>query len=339
MASLDHRVVHIFRSIRFAAGLVRTQIQPWHMVMMVLLLSGVIAIAVSAIAVPDAQLTHSVSISSPIQTKASEALILPTPAPYPRRKEFSAEPPALTARSAIAIDVDSAVNLYKKNETMQLWPASTTKVMTAVVALDAYDLDEIVIVKNPLTEGSVMGLVDSEQISVEHLLYGVLIQSANDAAYVLATHHSEGMAGFVDQMNRKAREIGLENTHYVDPAGFDNEKQFTTVADLARLSSYALQYKTIEKMVGIPAITVSDATFQHFHALRNVNQLLGSVPGVAGVKTGWTENAKENLINLTIRNGHRVLTVVLGSDDRFGETVTLTEWVYSSHDWDVIATE
>lgn len=336
MTSSKHRVKTV---VTVGFNILKTQFQPWHIVIVVLLLAGIIVISVSTIAMPDARNQQSISLSSPVQTIVPDVLVLPSPAPFPQKKEFAPEAPLLTARAAIVTDVDSAVRLYAKNETIQLWPASTTKVMTAVVSVDVFDLDDVITIHEPLHEGSVMGLVDGEQVTVENLLYGVLIQSANDAAYALAQHHPGGMTGFVDGMNKKAQEIGLENTHYVDPSGFDNEKQFTTVADLARLSTYAIQYKTIGKMVGIPAITVADTTFQHFHQLRNVNQLLGSVPGVAGVKTGWTENAKENLINLTIRDGHRILTVLLGSDDRFGETLLLTNWAYESHEWNTLSAE
>lgn len=260
-----------------------------------------------------------------------------SPTPYPRLKTGAQEPPYLTAQAAIALDSVSGAIFYAKNERMQFWPASTTKLMTALVALELYDPDDIITVRNPLTEGSIMGLLDGEQISVENLLYGLLIHSANDAAYALARQHEEGMSGFVEDMNDKAVEIGLENTHFFNPAGFDNEKQFTTVLDLSRLTRIAMQNRTVLHMVGIPAITVSDSTFTHFHELKNVNQLLGTVPGVAGVKTGWTENAKENLINLTKRDGQSVITIVLGSNDRFGETVQLTEWVFNNTVWNVNA--
>ncbi|MBI4130712.1 D-alanyl-D-alanine carboxypeptidase [Candidatus Roizmanbacteria bacterium] len=266
----------------------------------------------------------------------AEAVIQPTiepkiPPPHP--KELSASPPVLSARAVVALDVASKEVLFASNERLQLWPASTTKVMTALVALDAYDLDEEVTVTSPIHEGSVMELTEGEHMTVENLLYGTLIQSANDAAYALAQHHPAGIAGFVDQMNQKVEEIGLENTHFVDPAGFDNEKQYTTAYDLAKLSLYALTNRTIAHMVSLPAITVPDGTFTRFHSLKNVNQLLGTVPGVAGIKTGWTENAKENLINLTKRDGHGVLTVILGSDDRFGETQYLTNWVFENFEW------
>lgn len=258
----------------------------------------------------------------------------PSLAPAPLIKDTAATPSAVTARSAIAIDVASEKTLYAKDEKLQLWPASTTKVMTAIVVLDEYSLDDVVTVTNPVSTGSRMGLVAGENITVENLLYGMLIQSANDAAYALADFHPSGRAGFVDKMNEKSVELGLENTHFYDPAGFDNDKQYTTASDLATLSLAALKNKIIARMVSIPLITISDNDYIHFHTLKNVNQLLGAVPGVAGIKTGWTENAKENLINLTKRNGHEVLTVVLGSEDRFGETRALTEWAFGNYSWD-----
>ena len=266
------------------------------------------------------------------QTEKISPTVTPV-APAPRLKDNSATPSAYTARSAIAVDMESQQILFSKDEKLQLWPASTTKLMTAVVVLEAFQPDDIVTVKSPVSSGSSMGLIDGEKITVENLLYGLLVQSANDAAYALARHHPNGQGEFVGLMNQKAEELGLENTHFFDPAGFDNDKQFTTASDLAKISLYALQNKLIAKIVSIPLITVPDTDYIRFHQLRNVNQLLGTVPGVAGVKTGWTENAKENLVNLTKRNGHSVLTVILGSDDRFGETRVLTDWVFNNYDW------
>lgn len=258
----------------------------------------------------------------------------PEPALYPQKIANAQEPPYTSARAAIAIDLDSSVVLYGKDEHLPLWPASTTKLMTALVSLDEYNLDDVVTVSNPIQTGSTMGLTEGEQISVENLLYGMLIQSANDAAYALARYHRGGITAFLTLMNDKAKQIHLENTHFFDPAGFDNDKQYTTASDLARLSQMALREKLIARIVSIPNITIADDTFTHFHALKNVNQLLGTMPGVAGVKTGYTENAKENLVNLTKRDGHQILTVVLGSNDRFGDTRALTNWAFANFEWE-----
>ncbi len=287
---------------------------------------------------PNPAKTNDLSSILPPRLKPEQQEIIPTLFPTPRMpaplaKDFVATQAAYTARALIAVDVGSEAVLFAKDEKLQLWPASTTKVMTALVALDEYSLDDIVVIQNPIAEGSRMGLVHGERITVEYLLYGMLVQSANDAAYAIAQHHPGGRTAFIDLMNQKSQEIGLENTHFYDPAGFDNDKQFTTASDLSKLALYALKNKTVAKIVATPLITVSDVDYLHFHQLRNVNQLLGQVPGVAGVKTGWTENAKENLINLTRRNGQSVLTVVLGSEDRFGETQRLTNWVFNNYEW------
>lgn len=254
------------------------------------------------------------------------------PSSYPVKKSGVVEP-YLTAKSAMAIDVPSGTVLYKKDENLPLWPASTTKLMTALVALDYFSLDSVLTVENPIKEGRIMELVPGEKITMENILYGLLIHSANDAAFTIARNYPGGEEMFVAAMNDKARDLNLDNTHFADPAGFDDNKQYSTAQDLMRLSIYAMKNQTIAKVVSIPAITIHDVDDVYFHNLTNVNKLLGVVPGVAGVKTGWTENAKENLINLTKRDGREVMTVVLGSDDRFGETQVLTNWAFDNFEW------
>ena len=134
-------------------------------------------------------------------------------------------------------------------------------------------------------------------------------------------------------MNRKAKEIHLDHSNFTNPVGYDDPAHQMTAIDLSRLASVALSDKTIVKMVGIPAITIADVTHTYFHSLKNVNQLLGKIPGVSGIKTGWTENAGENLVTLVERNGRRVILVVLKSNDRFGETVKLIDWVFANLQW------
>lgn len=268
----------------------------------------------------------------PIKTSEKKPIAVSTPALYPVKNNGEI-PPSLSARAIVAVDVDSNAILFTSNEQMPLWPASTTKLMTAIVALDLFKLDDVVTVRGNLPDGRVMGLVDGEKITVENLLYGILIHSANDAAFVLASFHPQGVEGFIKAMNDRAQTLSLDNTHFANPAGFDDVKQYTTASDLTRLSLYALNNPIIVKMVGIPSIVIADDTFIYFHSLTNVNKLLGVMPGVAGMKTGWTENAKENLVNLTKRDGHRILTVILGSDDRFGETATLTNWLFANYHW------
>lgn len=259
-------------------------------------------------------------------------LVPPTPAPYPINATHIA-PPELTAEGIIITDIPSGVALYEKNADTKFLPASTTKLMTAMVALENYQLDEEVVVKTVVTEGQVMGLVYGEIITMENLLYGILVHSANDAAYALAEHFPGGVEAYVAQMNEKARGLHLNQTHFTNPIGFDDNEHYTTPKDLASLSLAALKNPLIIKMVGVPQITVSDTTYLHFHPLKNINELLGKIPGVSGLKTGWTVHAGQSLVTTARRNGRQILIVLLKSEDRFGETEQLLEWVFTNFTW------
>ncbi len=259
---------------------------------------------------------------------------LPAPAPYPVNRTGMFPGSEITAGGIVVLDVDSGVFLLTRNSEELLSPASTTKILTALVALDAYKLDDVVTVKTALSEGQVMGLVSGERITVENLLYGALIHSGNDAAYALAENYPGGVAKFVEEMNNKAKKLHLTKSTFTNPVGYDDPNHKMTPLDLARLARVALDNTTIVKMVAIPEITISDVTHTYFHHLKNVNQLLGKIPGVGGIKTGWTEEAGENLVTLVERNGHRVVIVVLQSKDRFGETSQLIDWVFGNYQWE-----
>lgn len=260
--------------------------------------------------------------------------VIPSPAPYPLNKTGIYPGSEITASGIVVLDADSGVFLYKKNEETPLSPASTTKVLTALVVLDTYQLDDIVTVKILANTGQTMGLVPGERMTVENLLFGALVQSGNDAAWALAENYPGGVVKFVEAMNEKARQLHLTKSHFTNPVGYDDPEQKMTPLDLARLASVALGNKTIAKMVAIPQITISDVTHTYFHSLKNVNQLLGKIPGVGGIKTGWTEEAGENLVTLVERNDHRVIVVVLHSHDRFGETAKIIDWVFSNYQWE-----
>jgi D-alanyl-D-alanine carboxypeptidase len=278
-----------------------------------------------------------------LMAEASEEHLLPpwpqsapTPALYPVNITGIFPGPEVTATGVVVLDIDSGVYLYKRNETVELSPASTTKLLTALVALDNYNLDDVVTIKPMNIDGQVMGLIPGEKITVENLLYGALIYSGNDAAWALSDYYPGGEPKFVDAMNEKAKELHLIHSHFTNPVGFDDPNHKMTPIDLAMLGEAALDNKTIAKMVAIPEITISDVTHTYFHQLRNVNELLGKIPGVGGIKTGWTEEAGENLITLVERNGHRVITVVLHSQDRFGDTSKLIDWVFGNYQWKIL---
>lgn len=257
----------------------------------------------------------------------------PTQAPYPINKSGVYPGLEISATGVVVYDLVSGVTLFGRNTEVSLFPASTTKIMTALVALDHYNLDEIVKVATVANSGAVMGLVPGEEITVENLLYGALVQSGNDAAWALAEHFPGGVPAFVTAMNEKAKNLHLTNSFFTNPVGFDDPNHVMTAIDLTRLAAFALTNKTIAKIVAIPQITISDVTHTRFHPLTNVNTLLGKIPGVAGIKTGWTEEAGENLVTLVERNGHRVVIVVLKSQNRFVDTEMLINWVFATYEW------
>lgn len=263
----------------------------------------------------------------------------PTPAPYPVNLSGYYPAGEVSAQGVVVYDIASGVTLYGRNPTQLLSPASTTKILTALVALGTYELDDIITVQTVANDGQVMGLVPGERITVENLLYGTLVNSGNDAAWALAEAYPGGVEGFVQAMNDTAEDLFLTDSHFTNPVGYDDPVHKMTAIDLVRLASHALTIKTIAKMVAIPQITVSDTTFTHFHPLTNINQLVGRIPGVGGIKTGWTEEAGENLVTLVDRNGHKTIIVVLKSQDRFSDTVVLIDWVFANFEWRDLASE
>lgn len=244
--------------------------------------------------------------------------------------------PVLSAQAALAVDLNSGVTLYEKNPDEALLPASTTKIITALVAMDAYPLDSILRVGNVKIVGQKMGLAFGEEIRAEDLIYGLLVYSANDAAEALALAYPGGREAFIDAMNEKARDLSLENTKFYNPSGIDGNGHVTTARDLIRVSEVAMRNPEFAKIVATQNITVTDVTGKKLHRLTNINELLGKVPGVLGVKTGWTENARENLVTYVERDGHKVMIAVLGSQDRFGETKELIDWMFSNYTWNKV---
>lgn len=251
----------------------------------------------------------------------------------------NAKYPIVSAQSVMAIDLTSGVTLYEKDPNKALLPASTTKILTALVALDSYSTDQVLKVGPVRVEGQKMGLVAGEEIKFLDLLNGLLIYSANDAAEVLAQNYTGGRELFIALMNKKVKDLGLTNSHFTNPVGLDDGAQYSTTRDLAIVAKYAMQNPVFAEIVGTKEKIVKSVDGKISHRLMNINRLLGEVPGVLGVKTGWTENARENLVTYVDRNGRKVIIVVLGSSDRFGETKELIEWVYDNYTWEEVRPE
>jgi D-alanyl-D-alanine carboxypeptidase len=257
-------------------------------------------------------------------------------APIPKLTN-SAEFPVLSAQGALIIDLNSMIPLYEKNPDLQLLPASTTKILTALTAMDTYNLDDVLTVGGKSTEGQRMGLVYGENITFENLLKGLLIYSANDAAEVIAENYPGGRQEFINAMNKKANDLNLTKSHFENPTGFDGGENFTTTRDLIRLSIIAMQNPVFTDIVGQKEIVITSTDERFVHRLKNTNKLLFKDLGVRGVKTGWTENARENLVTYIEKDGRKIIIALLGSQDRFGETEELMKWMFDNFVWEEVS--
>ncbi len=239
--------------------------------------------------------------------------------------------PETTAAGVYVVDLPSFTPVLQRNKNERLLPASTTKMITAMVALDVYDPDQVIVVNKVMSEGQTMGLVEGENITVENLLYGILVHSGNDAAYALADHY--GFEEFINLMNKKAESLDMKDSHFSNPAGLDNGNQYSSPFDLALAARELLKDKYLAKIVSTKEITISDTDFKYFHRLSNVNRLLGEIAGIGGLKTGYTEEAGENLISFYKKNGHQFLIVILKSLDRFQDTRNIVTWIEENIDY------
>lgn len=244
------------------------------------------------------------------------------------------EIPKFSSTAIFAMDVKSNQILYQKNIHLRLSPASTTKIMTGIISVNYFKPADILTV-NPSDHviGSSMGLNIGEKLSFRSLLYGMMLNSGNDASYTIASNFPGGLSGFIQQMNAKATELDLKDTHFENPAGFDSQGHFSSAYDLGIIAKEAINSPQLSRVVATKETFVSAWDKSYLHDLKNLNILLDE-EGVLGIKTGSSEKAGENFVGLVERGNHRVITVVLGSNDRFGETKKLMDWVYQNYSWE-----
>jgi D-alanyl-D-alanine carboxypeptidase (penicillin-binding protein 5/6) len=247
--------------------------------------------------------------------------------------------PNIVGESAVLIDMDSGKVLWGKNETLERPLASTTKILTGLIAIEKGKLnDEVLIGKNPtLEEGTRVYLIEGEKETLENLLYGMLLNSANDAAYAIAEHVGGSVEGFAKLMNERALKIGAKNSHFVNPNGLTAAGHYTTAKDLALIAREAMKNPTFRKIVGTKNRPWKGASWQS--TLLNQNKLLTEYPGTIGVKTGYTKAAQMCLVNATERNGTRLLSVVLGSPGRniWTDTKAILDYGFKNYKTQTIA--
>ena len=251
-------------------------------------------------------------------------------------------PPVITATAAILIDEDSGRILYSRNANARLPMASTTKIMTAVLALESLKLDaKVTISANVVaTIGSSMGLQKGQVLTVEQLMYALLVPSANDAAVALAEAAAGSTQAFVKKMNEKAKALGLSNTHFVNPHGLNAANHFSSAKDLATLTQFAMQDPIFRRIVGTREFTIAMPGEETPHKFENHNLLLNWQAWVTGVKTGSTPYAKNCLVASGTRDGVSVISVLLGAADdklRWSESKALLNYGLSLYPRTVLA--
>ena len=235
----------------------------------------------------------------------------------------------LDSRIGLIYDRASGRILYEKNGNKQTPMASTTKIMTAIVVLENAKLNEVVKIDSKAagTGGSRLGLKKNDKITVNDLLYGLMLRSGNDAAVALANYVGGSIEGFADMMNKKAEEMGLKNSHFIVPHGLDNEGHYTTAFELAKMADYALKIDKFKEIVSTKTTTIYINNYPK--AINNTNQLLGSVSGVYGVKTGFTNGAGRCLVSACKRDDLDIITVVIGANttkERTSDTIKLIQY-------------
>lgn len=226
----------------------------------------------------------------------------------------------VNARCAIALDKESGTVLYEQNAYEIVPMASTTKILTALIAIEQGDLDKKITIskKAASIRGSTVGYKENEQITLRELVYGLMFKSGNDAAIAIAEELGKSTEGFAEIMNHYARGIGLLDSHFESPHGLDSSKHYSSAYDLAQLTAKGMDYELFREIVGSKQILKEKYNFTRDY--NNINKILWRIPGSNGVKTGYTGQAGKCLVSSINNNGKDIIIVVLNCPDRWNVT-------------------
>ena len=242
--------------------------------------------------------------------------------------------PTVSARSAVLLDAESGQILYGKDEHTRRGMASTTKIMTALIALEQADLDDTVIVAPEAcgVEGSSIYLFPEEEITMEALLYALMLQSANDAAEAIAYAVSGSIEDFVALMNEKADALGLSATHFDNPHGLDGETHYTTAYELAKIAAAALENETFREIVGTEKKAIPLHNGEATRLLVNHNRLVREYDDIIGVKTGYTRACGRTLVSAAEQNGVTLICVTLDDGNDWVDHRALLDYGFSLYE-------
>ena len=249
-------------------------------------------------------------------------------------------PISVSAESAVLIDASSNKVIYEKNSDRRMGMASTTKIMTALVAAERCDINKEITV-SPLAvgvEGSSIYLYEGERFTLEELLYALLLRSANDAAAAIAIAVGGSIEGFAEMMNEKASRMGLENTNFTNPHGLYDKEHYTTAYDLAVISSHLLKNETLKNIVSTYKITIpfSDNS-ENTRFLVNHNKMLKMYDGAIGVKTGFTKATGRCLVSAAERDGLTLIAVTLNAPDDWNDHKKMLDSGFDNYECVTIA--
>lgn len=257
--------------------------------------------------------------------------------------------PVIEAKAAVLIDASTGEVLFDKNMNQKMYPASTTKIMTALLVLENLKLSQIVTIdkETALTGGSQINLVEGEKITVEQLLYALLLKSANDSAVALAKAVSGSVPQFAELMNERAKELGAKNTHFVTPNGLPNDNHYTSAYDLAMIAKGAMQNQEFRKLVTTLKYTIPQTNKSAARELKNPNKLLYSkakisvngvmrpfkYKGATGIKNGYTDEAGRCLVASAKRGDRELISVVLNTsaDGKFADSIALLDYGFDNY--------
>ena len=240
-----------------------------------------------------------------------------------------------SAKAAILIDADSGKVLYEHNSKKRLPMASTTKIMSALLAVESGSLDEQFKVDDNAikVEGSSMGLKSGDFVTQRDLCYGMMLPSGNDAANATAVRVSGSIENFVSLMNKRAKEIGLKSTNFVTPSGLDDytDNHYSTASDMATLTAYALKNETFAEICSTKSVKLKFGNPPYDRWLSNTNKLIGACEGIIGVKTGFTDKAKRCLVSACRRDGTTLICVTLNDPNDWKDHSNLYEFGFSQY--------
>ncbi len=294
-----------------------------------------------------AMLALAVAGMTPVHTEAQSPMVIPgcggsngsagvLPAELPVRNGAAAAPPPITAQAAVVVDGATGRVLFEHNANERRAPASVTKIMTAILALETVSEENWTVSSTDATKmrgSSVMGLRTGMYIKMRELLYGLMLPSGNDAAVEIAKNVDGYESEFVERMNRKVDELGLSNTHFMNPHGLDHRRHYSSAYDMAMIGRYAMQNDRFREIAGTRSYRLAPPID---YDLFNGNSLLDTYPDADGIKIGWTNRAGWTLVASAVRDGRRVFVTVLNADDRDGDAAALFDWTFATYTWNQI---